>query len=99
MDRGVAPLARPGAWRHSDFLKLWGGQTISLVGSQVTVLALPLVAVLTLDAGPLQMGILGAAQFAPFLLLGLLAGVWVDRLRRRPILVWTDVGRALLLRA
>ena len=56
-------------------------------------LALPLVAVLVLNAGPLQMGALGAAQYAPFLLFGLLAGVWVDRLRRRPILIWADIGQ------
>src|SRR5581483_1545580 len=79
------------------FLKLWAGESISLVGSQVTTLALPLVAVLVLNAGPLEMGALGAAQYAPFLLFGLLAGVWVDRLRRRPILIWADIGRAALL--
>jgi MFS family permease len=86
-----------GLWRHPDFLKLWAGQTVSLLGSQVTALALPLTAVLTLEAGPIQMGLLGVAGSAPFLLIGLLAGVWVDRLRRRPILIGADVGRALLL--
>jgi MFS family permease len=86
------------ALRHNrDFLKLWAGESISLVGSQITTLALPLVAVVVLDAGPLQMGALGAAQYAPFLLFGLIAGVWVDRMRRRPVLIWTDVGRAALL--
>src|SRR3954469_10263837 len=81
-------------WQNRDFLKLWVGESISLVGSQITILALPLVAVLLLDAGPLQMGALGAAQYAPFLLFGLLAGAWVDRLRRRPILICADIGRA-----
>src|SRR5919204_1804221 len=86
-----------GLGRNQDFLKLWGGQSVSLVGSQVTRLALPLAAVLTLHAGPVQMGLLGAAQLAPYILLGLFAGVWVDRLPRRPILIATDVGRAGLL--
>lgn len=86
-----------GLWRHREFGKLWAGQTISLFGSQVTFLALPLTAVLTLKATAAQMGILGAVQFAPFLLVGLFAGVWVDRARRRPILMAADFGRALLL--
>ena len=86
-----------GLWRHREFGKLWAGQTISLIGSQVTSLALPLTAVLTLKASAAQMGVLGAVQFAPFLLVGLFAGVWVDRARRRPILMAADFGRALLL--
>ncbi len=84
-------------WRHPDFMKLWGGETISLFGSQITFLALPLTAVLVLKASPVQMGILGAVEFAPFLLLSLFAGVWADRLRRRPILITADLGRACLL--
>jgi len=86
-----------GLLRHPDFLKLWGGQSVSLFGSQVTRLALPFTAILTLHATAGQLGILGAVQLAPFLLLGLFAGVWVDRLRRRPILIAADIGRALLL--
>jgi hypothetical protein len=58
---------------------------------------LPLVAIYTLDAGPLPVAILGAANVAPGLLLGLFAGVWVDRLRRRPLLIAADIGRALAL--
>jgi len=84
-------------WGNRDFLKLWAGQTISLIGSEVTFLALPLTAALTLNATPAQIGILGAAHYAPALLLGLFAGVWIDRVRRRPILLLADVGRALLL--
>ena len=84
-------------WRHGDFLKLWSAQTISQFGSQITFLGLPIIAALVLDASPWQMGVLGAAEFAPFLLFGLFAGVWVDRLPRRPILIWSDVGRALVL--
>lgn len=82
---------------HRDFLKLWGGQSVSLFGSQVTRLALPFTAILSLHANAAQLGILGAVQLAPFLLIGLFAGVWVDRLRRRPILIAADIGRALLL--
>jgi MFS family permease len=84
-------------WRNADFLKLWAGQSISLIGSEVTGLALPLTAALILNATPAQMGILGAVQYVPALLLGLFAGVWIDRVRRRPILLFADVGRALLL--
>ncbi len=84
-------------WSHADFMKLWTGQTISLFGSQVTLLALPLTAVVLLNATPMQMAILSAAEFAPFLLVTMLAGVWIDRKRRRPILIFADIGRALLL--
>jgi MFS family permease len=84
-------------WRNPDFLRLWSAQTISQFGSQITLLGLPLTAALVLGASPSQMGILGAAEFAPFLLFGLFAGVWVDRLPRRPILIWSDLGRAGLL--
>jgi MFS family permease len=84
-------------WRHADFLKLWAGQTVSQFGSQITVLALPLTAALTLHASAANMGFLAAASTAPFLLIGLFAGVWVDRLRRRPILILTDVARFALL--
>lgn len=86
-----------GLWRHTEFLKLFTGQTISQFGTQVSQLAIPLTAALVLNASPAQMGLLAAFEFAPFLLLSLLAGVWVDRMRRRPILIVADVGRAVLL--
>jgi MFS family permease len=86
-----------GLWRHPDFLKLWSGQTISQVGSQVSALALPLAAVLVLDASAFEVALLGTIEFLPFLLFALPAGVWVDRMRRRPILIVTDVGRGLFL--
>ncbi|HZE39139.1 MAG TPA: MFS transporter [Stackebrandtia sp.] len=86
-----------GLWRHRDFMKLWIAQTISLFTSQFLLLALPLTAVLLLDAGPTQVGLLTAAGYAPFLLIGLPAGVWVDRLRRRPIMITADVARCLIL--
>jgi predicted MFS family arabinose efflux permease len=84
-------------WRHPDFLKLWGGQTISQIGSQLTVLALPTVAVLQLHRGAFEVGILIALQRIPFPLLALIAGVWVDRVRRRPLMIVADVLRALAL--
>ena len=86
-----------GLWRHPEFLKYWTASAISDVGSQVTALALPLIGALMLNATPWQMGMLTASGTAPILLVGLFAGVWVDRLRRRPVLIATDVGRALLL--
>lgn len=84
-------------WRHRDFVKLWVAQTISVFGTGFTQLALPLIAVTLLGATPAQMGFLGTAEFLPFLLLGLVAGVWVDRWPRRPVLIVGDVGRALVL--
>jgi MFS family permease len=87
----------PSLWRHADFLKLWTGQTISRVGSTVTRTALPLVALLALGAGPREMAYLVVSASAGVLLVGLVAGAWVDRLRRRPLLVGTDISRAALL--
>lgn len=87
----------PSLWRHSNFLKLWSAQTISLVGTQVTALALPLTAILKLDASPLQIGLIGALQYLPFLLVTLPAGALIDRLRQLPVLVVTDLARAALL--
>jgi MFS family permease len=86
-----------GLWRHSDFLKLWSAETISHFGSQVTGLALPFVAIVTLDVTPFEVALLGIVEFAPFILISLPAGVWVDRLQRRPILIVGDLGRAALL--
>lgn len=86
-----------GLWQQSSFLLLWGGQSISQVGSQVTIWAMPLVAVLLLGAGPLQMGLLALMGRLPLLLIGLLAGVWVDRLLYRRVLIVADIGRALLI--
>jgi MFS family permease len=84
-------------WRHPDFLKLWAGESVSVFGSQVTVLAVPTVAILILHAGPFQVGILSALEFLAFPTLGLVAGVYADRLRRRPIMIICDIGRALAL--
>jgi len=90
-------VSTPSLWQHSDFLKLWTGQTISRLGSVVTRTALPLVALLVLGAGPREMAYLVISSSLGTLLVGLVAGAWVDRLRRRPILIWTDIIRAALL--
>ena len=81
--------------RDSDFLKLWIGQSVSALGTQVTLLAVPIVAALALRVSPLEFGLLSTIEFLPFVLLSLPAGVWVDRLPRRPILIWGDIGRAI----
>lgn len=82
---------------NPDYMRMWAGETISMFGSQVTYIAIPLTAALVLHAQPGEMGVLHAAGFAPFLLLTLFAGVWVDRKRRRPILIFANAGRAVLL--
>jgi MFS family permease len=84
--------------RIPAFRNLWLGQSVSLLGDQISFIALPLAAVLVLDAGPGEMGLLGAAALAPHLLLSLPAGVWLDRVvSRRRVMVVTDVARAILL--
>ena len=81
-------MRRPGGlWRHRDFLSLWGAETISQFGTQVSLLALPLVAILTLEESAFRVALLTTAEFLPFLLFTLPAGVLVDRLPRRPILI------------
>ena len=84
-------------WRHPDFLRLWAGETVSLFGGQVTSLALPTLAILLLHASAFQVGLLVALQFLGFPTLGLIAGVWADRLRRRPIMIIGDLGPMLAL--
>jgi len=100
-DRGRydAPMRRhlPGLGDDPEFLKLWTGGFISTLGFHVSILAMQLTAAVVLGATPLEMGLLGAAQFLPRLALGLVAGAWVDRLRRRPLMVVADLGRAILL--
>ena len=84
-------------WHHPDFLKMWTGQTISQFGSAISQLALPIIAVRILDASAFAVAALGTVEFLPFLLFTLPAGVWVDRLPRRAVLIVGDVGRGLLL--
>lgn len=86
-----------GLFRHADFMKLWTGETVSLFGTRMGDVAISFAAVIALKATPFQMGILSAARIVPTLVLGLFAGVWVDRTRRRPILIGTDIGRFVVL--
>ena len=88
---------RPSLWRHRDFMKLWTGQTVSQLGDEVTQLAIPLVAAFTLEVTPFEFALLAVLQFLPFILLTIPAGVWVDRMRRRPIMIGANLGRAVLL--
>jgi MFS family permease len=90
---GIRPVG--GLLRHRDFRLLWAGQTVSSIGSNVTTVALPLVAVAVLDASTFQVAVLTAAAWLPWLLIGLPAGAWVDRLPRRPVMVVCDLLCAL----
>ena len=87
----------PGVIHNADFRRLWSAQTISQFGTQVSLLALPLVAVALLEATPFAVALLGTVEFLPFILFSLVAGAWVDRLRRRPILILADLLRAIAL--
>jgi MFS family permease len=87
----------PGLWRNGAFLRVWSAATISVFGSFVTRIALPFVAILTLHAGPIEVAVLRSLDLVAALLVGFVAGAWVDRLRRRPVLIWADLGRAVLL--
>ncbi len=89
--------ARPGLWQHREFRKLWSGHVVSDLGGAIGSVALPLTAVVTLGADAMQMGALVALQQAPVLLFSLFAGVWVDRVPRRPLIVAAELGRAVLL--
>ena len=86
-----------GLWQHRDFRKLWLALTISHLGGQIAFFAIPLTAIMILDASPAQMGILLAINRGPALVLGLFIGAWVDRLRRRPLMIAADIGRSFTL--
>jgi MFS family permease len=86
-----------GLLRQADFRRLWLSMSVSTLGSEVTFLALPLVAILVLKATPVEVAILGAMPFVAFAIFGLPAGVWVDRLPRKRVMVVGDLGRAAIL--
>ena len=91
-------LKRPGGlWHHRDFRRLWAAETISQFGTQIDDLALGLVAIVVLDASAFEVAVYGTVNFLPFILFTLPAGVWVDRLPRKPILVIGDLGRFVAL--
>jgi MFS family permease len=87
----------PSVWRDRDFVRLWSAGTISIFGSLISRTALPFVAILTLKAGAIEVSTLRSLELIASLFVGLVAGAWVDRLRRRPIMVAADLGRAVLL--
>ena len=101
MDRWQRWLRRTfrGLWRSQDFRRLWVSLTITSFGAQITNLALPLAAALLLHATPLQMGILVALETLPFALVSLHAGVLLDRVRKLPIVIFSDIARGTALLA
>ncbi|GAB4459299.1 MAG: MFS transporter [Armatimonadaceae bacterium] len=84
-------------WRNPDFLRLWFGQTVSIFGSLITRTALPFTAILFLKATPVQVAIVSSLDLFAGFLIGLFAGVWVDRLPRRTLMIATDLARALVV--
>jgi predicted MFS family arabinose efflux permease len=90
------PFGSP-LWRNHAFVRVWSAASISIFGSLITRIALPLLAILTLGAGAIEVAVLRGMELGATLVVGLVAGAWVDRLRRRPVLIWADLGRAVLL--
>jgi MFS family permease len=90
------PFASP-LWRNPAFVRVWTAATVSIFGSLVTRIALPLAAILVLGSGAIEVAVLRSLDLVATLVFGLVAGAWVDRLRRRPVLIWADLGRAALL--
>ena len=84
-------------WGHRDFLRLWGGETVEWVSDSITSLAVPTIAILIFNAGPFEMGLLNAFNNVGYPVLGLFAGVMVDRWHRRPVLIWTNVIQVIAL--
>jgi MFS family permease len=91
------PTPAASLWRNADFLKFWGGETLSLFGTQVTTLAIPLTAVLTFHASPAQVGLLRFLQLVPYLALALVFGALVDRMRRRRVMLVANAARLVLI--
>src|SRR3954453_8650163 len=83
-----------GLWRRHDFVRLWSAAGISAAGTQVTLLALPLTAILVLHASAFEVAALSVAATVPNLVLGIAAGIWLDRVPRRPVMIAADFGRA-----
>jgi MFS family permease len=90
-------LRQRSLWRHRAFLLLWSGETISQAGAQISLVAVPLTAISVLHAGPTEVALLTALQYAPVLLVTLFAGAWLDRHRRRPVLIVINLARFLLI--
>ena len=91
------PRRRGGLWHHAGFRRLWVGETVSQFGTTVSQLALPLVAILALHASAFQVGVLTALETLAFVVVGLPAGAWVERMRFRSVLIVNDLVRAAAL--
>ncbi len=91
------PAPRRSLFRHRNFVRLWTAATVSLFGTSVTQIAIPFIAAVLLKASAGEVGLLTTIDFLPFLLFTLPAGVWVDRFPKKRILVFGDLGRALML--
>src|SRR5438874_3104546 len=96
MATGNQNVNKPISRLNSDFWKYWTGQTISNLGSSVTLFALPLL-VYKLTSSAINLGLTTAAEFTPYLLFGLLLGAWVDRVDRKRMMILTDIARALVV--
>ncbi|MFD5949832.1 MFS transporter [Streptomyces collinus] len=96
-DTSARPRPRRGVFSRPDFRLLWVGETVSGLGNSVTVVALPLIAVVGLDAGSTAVGLLTAAVWLPWLLVGLPVGAWADRRRKRPLMIACDLTAAAAL--
>jgi Na+/melibiose symporter-like transporter len=101
-DQIAQPAARAapkpaGVLSNRDFAKLFAGETISQIGTQITQFTVPLVAIITLNASAFQVGVLNALKFVPVLVIAIFAGVWLDRRRRRPIMIGCALGNAALI--
>lgn len=90
-------MRRSGVWANADFSRLWAAATVSAFGSDVTVNAFPFAAILLLHASPWDLGLLRIASMVPAFAVGLVAGTWLDRVQRRPVMIVCDVARAALL--
>jgi MFS family permease len=95
---GPEPAAREESlWHHPDFLKFWFGETVSLLGTQVSTLALPLTAISTFHASDSEVGVLRFLQLVPYIGLAMVFGAWADRVRRRHVMIWTNLVRMVLI--
>jgi len=96
-EAGTTPSRRRSLWRHPDYMKIWSAATISMMGTQVSQMAIPFIAAVVLGVSPFQLSLLGTFEMLPFILFTLPAGAWLDRVRRRPVLIAGDFGRAIAL--
>ena len=91
------PAHPPSIWRNPAFVRVFGAATVSIFGSLVTRAALPFAAILVLGAGPIEVAAIRACEILGGLTVGLVAGAWIDRLRRRPVMIAADLGQAICL--